>query len=105
MDTTLRQILVPSADVELPVDLVNDEQVMKTFKLAFNWHVICDIKARTGKSILDPDTWGAIENEPEFLVVALHAALHLYQPELTLDEVKDMLAGNALGVADKMAEA
>jgi hypothetical protein len=77
----------PTVDVTLP-----GENGAETFKLAFDFKAICQVKKQTGRSMLSKDFWDTdFTQEPEMLVAIIWAGLQLYRPDLSLEDVAHLL--------------
>lgn len=88
----INKILAPAVEISLPTGRdAQGDLVFDTFKLAFDFRAICDVKAATGKSLLNGSVWETIEDDPELLSAILWAGLHGHQPELTIEQVRAMM--------------
>lgn len=76
----------PTVDIELAV-----ENGTATYKLAYDFKAICQIKATTGRSLLNGNVWENIEDDPDLFVAIVWAGLQLHHPELALEEVAHMM--------------
>jgi len=91
----------PTVAVSLPV-----ENGFADFLLAYDFKAINLVKQTTGKSLLNGNVWGTMEDDPELVSAIVWAGLQLHHPLLSLDDVEHMMLPSQLGtVLPKVREA
>src|ERR1035441_6040349 len=68
----------------------NEDGTEKTWKLCYDYRSIAAIEGATGLDLKKIEAWKSISSGKQFPQI-VHGGLHRYNPEVTLDDVLDML--------------
>ena len=68
----------------------NEDGTEKVWKLCYDYRSIAQIEEFTGLDLKRIESWRSISSGKQFPQV-VHGGLHRYNPEVTLDDVLDML--------------
>lgn len=87
METVIQSAVTPHIKIVLNGE---DGSAVATWKVCMDYRAIAKFEAATGKDAKRIDAWQSISSGREFPAL-VHAGLNRYNPEVTLDQVLDML--------------
>ena len=86
----IQSIVTPVILLTVVSENADGNEVRKTWKLCFDYRAIAKAEIATGRDIKKIESWKNISSGKDFPAI-VHAGLNRYNPEVTLDEVLDIL--------------
>jgi hypothetical protein len=88
--TDIQSTVTPEIRLVVVTEDASGNEVRKTWRLVFDYRAIAKAEAAIGRDIKKIAAWKDISSGKDFPAI-VHAGLNRYNPEVTLDEVLDVL--------------